>query len=321
MSLEYLLRCPISYEPIPPGSIYSHKGLKALNPQLKNLNILAYSAVEQRKLAMELADKLSIQGVQPKLSINLSVKENCFKIVTQNGAYILKPQVELFPELPQNEDVSMRLAKTFGIEVPLHGLIYCSDGSLSYFIKRFDRVGRQKRSLEDFSQLMQHSREKKYASSMEKLSLIIDKYCTFPAIEKYKLLKRILFNFLIGNEDMHLKNYSLITMPNLIQLAPAYDFLNSTIASKSPKEEIALSINGKKNNLTKKDLIDYYAYERLGLNKKQVDGILDELNYLTLESGAWETLISISFLSNEMKNNYLEILKKRTDIIFNRKSG
>lgn len=131
----------------------------------------------------------------------------CFEIVELGGTFILKPPHPIYDELPQNEDVTMRLAKSVGIEVPFHGMIYNIDDSLTYLIKRFDRLPRgHKVATEDFSQLMGHSRDTKYESSMEKLIPVIEKHCTFPLLEKMKLFRRTLFNFLVGNEDMHLKN-------------------------------------------------------------------------------------------------------------------
>ncbi len=124
----------------------------------------------------------------------------------------------------------MTLAEIFGIEVPVHGLVYSKDKSKTYFIKRFDRIGHnQKLAVEDFSQLLGLDRETKYESSMEKVIWVVSTYCSFPKIEFVKLFKRTLFNFLVGNEDMHLKNFSLITRQDRVALSPAYDLLNSTI--------------------------------------------------------------------------------------------
>lgn len=153
------------------------------------------------------------------------------KLSIQNGRYILKPQSEYYEEIPENEALSMTLASMIGIQIPVHGLVYSKDGSMTYFVKRFDRKGHnQKVSLEDFAQLSGGTRETKYSSSMEKVAKIIELYCTFPKIELAKLFKLTLFNFLIGNEDMHLKNFSLITTNRKIMLSPAYDLINTTIA-------------------------------------------------------------------------------------------
>lgn len=141
----------------------------------------------------------------------------------------------------------MCLAEIVGLEIPVHGLIYSKDNSMTYFIKRFDRIGANKKlALEDFAQLSGEDRYTKYKSSMEKVAAIIESFCTFPKIEFVKLFKLTLFNFLIGNEDMHLKNFSLITRGSKVSLSPAYDLLNSTIAQKNAEEEIALPIRGRK---------------------------------------------------------------------------
>lgn len=306
MSEKALHRCPITYAPLPAGERYSAEGLKELSPQLKHLEDLPLSAQEQRIEARKRADKMSIQGVQSKLSAKLEVKEGRFEIVDVGGKYILKPPHELYEQLPENEDLSMHLATTVGIEVPLHGLLYSRDASLTYFIKRFDRAGhKDKLPLEDFSQLSGHTRETKYRSSMEQLVKVINQFCTFPLLEKKKLLMRVLFNFLIGNEDMHLKNYSLITREDKVQLSPAYDFLNSTIVLGNPAEQIALPLRGKKNKLKKTDWIDYYALQILALNRVTVDEVLEQISKV---SPQWEEWIARSFLSEDMKEKYLEIL-------------
>ena len=264
-------RCPITYAAISGAERYSSIGLKKLSPKLTKLNDLPFSAKEQRLEALQRADKMSIQGIQPKLSALLSVKESQFQIVDSGGHYILKPQHDTYRETPENEDLTMKLAGIVGIEVPLHGLIYSEDGSLTYFIKRFDRIRhKDKLNVEDFAQLSLMDRETKYSSSMEKLVPIIEKYCTFPLVEKVKLFVRTIVNYLLGNEDMHLKNFSLISRDKKVELSPAYDFINSTIVLHNPREELALTLNGKKSNLSRNDFVDYYAFERLGLNKNLV---------------------------------------------------
>jgi serine/threonine-protein kinase HipA len=155
-------RCPITYLECSENR-YSEKGLKLLSPTLKSLSLLDYTAEELRAEAMQRASKMSIQGVQPKLSAILNIKNGLFEIVDKDGRYILKPQHQIFPELPQNEDLTMRLAESIGIEIPLHGLIYSKDHSLTYFIKRFDRKGQKdKVATEDFAQLAGMSRDTKY---------------------------------------------------------------------------------------------------------------------------------------------------------------
>lgn len=302
-------RCPITYEEINDDEQYSKRGLRLLSPKLKNLLPLPLTAQEQRSEAVARAGKMSIQGVQTKLSALLRIKEQCFEIVDNKGIYILKTQSSLYPEVPENEAITMSLAATIGLEVPVHGLIYAKDNSMTYFIKRFDRLPRNKKiAVEDFAQLLGLDRETKYRSSMEQVSEVILKYCTYPKIELVKLLRLTLFNFLVGNEDMHLKNFSLISQNNIILLSPAYDLFNSTIAIGNAAEEMALPVNGKKNKITIKTLLDYYGRERLGLNKITIDKVVNDIQ---AKLPKWHEMIDNSFLSEGMKKSYLALLKTR----------
>jgi len=253
---------------------------------------------------------MSIPGVQPKLSATFNTKNQSFELCDLGGTYILKPQNTGYQELPENEDLTMHLAESV-IEVPLHGLLYCMDGEFTYFIKRFDRAAYgNKVSLEDFAQLSRLNRETKYDFSIERMIPIIEKYCTFPVIEKTKLFTRVVFNYLIGNEDMHLKNYSLITRKDIVELAPAYDFINTTIAIgiHTVKEQTALPLNGKKNNLTASDLIEYFGSIRLGLQSAVLDQVLSDFKMATPH---WRNLIDMSFLSERGKEDYRMVLKDR----------
>jgi serine/threonine-protein kinase HipA len=301
-------RCPITYE-LCGTEKYSEKGLRQIAPKLTALNDLPFTAAEQRQEAANRAKKLSIQGVQPKLSAIISVVNQQFEIVDQFGNYIIKPQNDIFPELPENEDVTMKMAKVYGLEVPFHGLVYSKDGSLSYFIKRFDRYSKGKKyATEDFAQLSGNSRDTKYDYTMEKLVKVIDEFCTFPAIAKADFFKRVLFCFITGNEDMHLKNFSVITKAGKTTLAPVYDFLNSSISIKNPQEELALSLKGKKSNFRATEIIDYYAKERLELSDKTIDVILSDMNK---SISKWTELVEISFLSDVMKEKYLNLMEDR----------
>ena len=203
-------KCPITYLPCG-DSRYSEKGLRLLASGLSRLKRLQYTAEEQRREAFNRSTKMSVQGVQPKLSAVLNIKEKRFDIVDKNGRYLLKPQHHLYPQMPENEDLTMRLAASIGLDVPVHGMIWAKDNTLTYFIKRFDRKGQKdKIPVEDFAQLAGLSRDTKYNYSMESLVKLVNAHCTFPAVEKVKLFKLVVFSFITGNEDMHLKNFSII---------------------------------------------------------------------------------------------------------------
>ena len=232
----------------------------------------------------------------------------------RKGRFILKPQIERWKHVPENEDLTMRLAAAVGIEVPLHGLIRAADGGFVYFIKRFDRTGRGARiHVEDFAQLSGENRDTKYQSSMERVAEIIKEFCSFPLLEHQRLFERTLFSFLTGNEDMHLKNFSLMTRDGKRELTPAYDLLNSTMVLANPKEEFALPLNGKKKNLTKKDLLTSFAAERLGLNEN-VRG--DVLRRFRDARASWDRLIDRSFLTADEQARYRDILNVRWARVF-----
>jgi len=303
--------CPITYEMC--EGKYSTGGLRKLSRNLKQLRDLPFTAADQIFEAAARAPRMSIPGVQPKLSAVLNSRTNGFEIVDTGGRYILKPQNPQYRNFPENEDLSMRLAAAAGIPVPLHGLVYSKDGSMTYFIRRFDRVGKKKIAVEDFAKLMGLSRDTKYDASMEKVAQVIDRYCTFPAVEKIKLFRLTLVNFLIGNEDMHVKNFSLMTRDGKVELTPAYDILNTTIVLPGVSEEIALPIKGKKRKLSPEVLVDYFGRIRLGLNRKIIDVLLNELKGVAPE---WDKLIAISFLPDEMKKEYGLLLATRRKRLF-----
>jgi serine/threonine-protein kinase HipA len=288
---------------------YSEKGLKLLASGLSQLEQLEYTAEEQRKEAFHRSSKMSIQGVQPKLSAVLNIKEKKFEVVDRNGRYILKPQHHMYPQMPENEDLTMRMAASIGLEVPFHGLIWAKDDTLTYFIKRFDRKGQKdKIPVEDFAQLAGLSRDTKYSYSMEKLVQLVNEYCTFPVIEKVKLFKLVLFCFITGNEDMHLKNFSIINRNKKIELSPSYDLLNTTIELNDAPEEIALTLKGKRNHLTKQILIKYFGGERCELNDKVISNTVIAI---LAAKPHWMEEINHSFLSDEMKRKYIDVIESR----------
>jgi len=306
------MRCLITYQPS--SDCYSPEGLKHINRNLKRLEDLPFTQEALRLEAAARVEKMSIQGVQPKLSARLNISQGEFELVDHRGKFILKTQSTDYPELPENEDLTMKLANTCGLEVPLHFLVKGSDNQLTYVIKRFDREGwNDKVAMEDFAQLSGLSRETKYNSSMEKVAKIVDIFCTYPVVEKQKLFLSILFSFLTGNEDMHLKNFSVINSQNKVVLSPAYDLLNTSIAIPNPVEEMALPLNAKKNKLTRNDLVDYYGSQCLKLNEKTIQKILNKLYKAAI---LWEPVIRSSFLSAEKQHDYSELLNSRLKRLF-----
>lgn len=301
--------CPITYEPCDDAR-YSAKGLRRLSSRLASLAPLPFDAEEQVREAAARASKMSIQGVQPKLSTVLDVKGGRFRIVDRGGRYILKPQNPLYPFVPENEGLCMQMAHACGIDVPVTGLVLSKDDSWTYFIRRFDRVGRSnKLHVEDLAQLAGQTRDTKYDASMEQVASLVEEYCTFPRVELVRLLRRTLFSFLIGNEDMHLKNFSIVLSNGRVSLSPAYDLLSTTVAMEgAATEELALPIGGRKRKITGKLMLDYFARERMGLEDRVVQATLQDL---TAAVDRWDTLISRSFLPDRQKDALRRIIMTR----------
>ena len=302
------MRCLITNEPWAGPGPYSPAGLRLLDRRLHALAPLPYTRDQLIEEAAARSVKMSIQGMQPKVSTVLRANEGRMEIVDNDGRYIVKPPNLAYPELPENEALTMSLATPLDIEVPAHGLLLNADQTRSYFIRRFDRAGWAKLPVEDFAQLSGESRDTKYSSSTEKLIDVIDTYCTFPALERMKLLDRLLFAFLTGNEDMHLKNWSLVTRDDKVELSPAYDLLNSTIPNPRSREELALPLHGKKSNLRANHFWRYLAVERLGLSPALV---AETKTRAARASATWPDRIATSFLSETMKERYLKLLAER----------
>lgn len=302
-------RCLFTYDALKPKEKdYSHEGLKKLSRKLKQLAVFPYDQDEQIEIAKRMVRKISIQGIQPKFSVALDEKSQAFKEVENKGKFILKPQVRGYKEMPENEDLTMHLVAMAKLKVPWHGLVRCTDDSLSYVVKRFDRVGKNKIPMEDFSQLIGASRDTKYDVSTERVVETIEKYSTFPTLDNFRLFQRILLAFLLGNEDLHLKNLALITLDGKTELSPVYDFVNSTIVNPNSDEELALSIGGKKKGFTKKDLLKDFAEGVLFLPTKK---IAQETERLLKCLTDWKKIIAHSFLSNTLKQKYTDLLEAR----------
>ena len=217
--------------------------------------------------AQEMVGKMSISGVQPKLPVKLADRENDprLEVTGEGGQYILKPQVQAFANLPENEELCMTIAEDIGINVPAHCLVHLKDKSLAYVVRRFDRKGRRKVHQEDFSQILE--KDDKYSGSVEEIGRKLKDVSEVPGLDVQLFFERVVFNFLIGNGDAHVKNYSVIyNEEGLARLAPAYDLVCSRIVIPQEADESALTIQGKKSRIKRKD-IDLLA-EYLGIPKK-----------------------------------------------------
>jgi serine/threonine-protein kinase HipA len=201
--------------------------------------------------AQEMVGRMSISGVQPKLSVRLDKKLGEIVPATEKGEYILKPQLQQFLNIPENENCCMDIAEDLGIDVPPQCLLRLSDDTLAYIIKRFDRRGTEKIHQEDFFQILE--KKDKYQGSLEQIGKKLGEVSVVPGLDVQLFYERVIFNFLIGNGDAHFKNFSILYHePGGVRLSPAYDIVCSRLVIPN-EQDSALTVNGKKNNLLRQD--------------------------------------------------------------------
>jgi len=270
--------------------------------------LVEYSLADMKKLAKKIVrSQFTVTGVQPKISLAFQKSEGKNgKLTLMAGDYILKPPSEKYREIPEMEDLTMHLAAIAGIKTVPHALIPLASGELAYITRRVDRVNGHKIHMEDFCQLSGLLTEDKYNSSMERVGKIARTYSQVPGLDAVNLFELTLFCFITGNNDMHLKNFSLILDKGQWHMAPAYDLLNVNLVNPADDEESALTINGKKKRLRKNDF-DSLA-ESFHLNAVQAKNayqkISSRLNEMT-------RFVEKSFISKASKKAYSAMLKKR----------
>jgi serine/threonine-protein kinase HipA len=273
---------------------------------------IPYSLNQMSELAQHVvARSIAVPGVQAKLSMSLvtETSENPNTRLTVVGAlggnYIFKPPSANFNEMPQNEHVTMRIAEAFNIHVVQSSLIRLESGELSYLTKRIDRTENgEKIHMLDMFQITEAF--DKYKSSMEKVGKALHSYSENTLLDKISYFELSLFCFLTGNNDMHLKNFSMIKSSYGWVLAPAYDLLNVAIVLPDDKEELALTLKGKKRKLKKEDFIEFG--KSMELTDKQIESTFKRMVKNKQKANNW---IDQSFLSNDMKTAYKEILDAR----------
>jgi len=257
---------------------------------------------------------VAVTGVQPKLSLDLEkvdARTSRLTVVGLWGSYILKPPTDHFESLPENEDLTMKLAALCGIKTAEHTLIRLQSGNLAYLTKRFDRQKDKKIHVEDLCQLTETLTEHKYRGSIEKVGKTIRSYATNKGLDALALFELVVFCFITGNADMHLKNFSLIRFDDgEVALSPAYDLVSTKLAMPEDLEESALTINGKKNRLKRADFDELAT--KLGIPVKSSERVYAKF---VKKQTAMLELIGQSFLSDEMKAEYAKLLIKRIEML------
>ena len=273
--------------------------------------LIDFNLSELHELAKEhVIHSKAVTGVQAKLSLNVLKEHNQparLTMIGLHGDFILKPPSTEFKELPENEDVTMHLAELVKIKTAQHGLIRLKSGELAYITRRFDRHKGNKIAVEDFCQLTENLTEQKYRGSIELIGRTANRFTANKGYEAQRLFELVLFSFLTGNADMHLKNFSLIE--NAIgeyEFSPAYDLLSTKLALPEDKEESALTINGKKHKISKKDF-DALAIS-LNINEKSLQAIYNRFATII---PAWEEFIKQSFLSAGTQKAYISLIQEQ----------
>lgn len=309
-------KCLYCYQELKPGQKDFHPACARRFFGSGGVPILPYSRQNINELAREVIEShTTVTGVQPKLSMDINRggrdEPDRLTIVGLWGRYILKPKSDTYPWLPEDEDLTMHLATLARIQVVPHSLIRFSDGELTYITRRIDRDDDGRKYLmEDACQLSERLASDKYKSSYENVGKLIRSYSSMPQLDVVNYWEVVVFSWLTGNSDMHLKNFSLFCrIPGLYTLTPAYDLLNVHLLFDDP-EELALTLDGRKRKINRQNFVN--AMRTTGLDDKVIDNIFAKFQKL---QSHWEAFIDQSFLPQELCERYKAEIAARLAIL------
>lgn len=310
-------KCLCCYKPLRDGEVDYHPlcakrffgcyPAPAIPYTRKDINKLAQVVVQNRT---------TVTGIQAKLSMDLehdaAGQPQRLTIVGVMGRYILKPQTEQFERLPEMEDLTMHLAEIAKIQAVPHAMIRFQDGELNYITRRIDRTddGR-KLPMEDMCQLAGHLTEQKYQGSYEMITHLIRRYSSVANLDLVNFWEQVVFSWIVGNADMHLKNFSLYSeMPDKYVLTPTYDQVSTAIVMPEDTEELALPLNGFKKKLMRMDFMQ--AMEATGVSTQVAERILNRFTPLTSK---WFACIDTSFITDEQKDQFKALIQNRIAVL------
>lgn len=269
------------------------------------------------RIALESTNKgFTVPGVQKKLSLHLTKGDKPrLTLVNYPTGYILKPQADDYSALPEAEYAVMQMAEISGIHTVPYALIRLPSqkNSFAYITKRIDRENGKMLAMEDFCQLDGRLTEDKYRGSYERCGKIVTQYSDSSGLDLTELFLRIVFSFAVGNSDMHLKNFSLIETDegsNKYRLSAAYDMLSTNIIIPSDKEQLALTINGKKQNIRRKDF--FIFAQTIGINDKSAEKMIKKITEL---GDKYIEICENSYMPHDMKDALSELIRKRIEIL------
>lgn len=314
-----MCKCLYCYKPLKDGEVDYHKACARKIFESTTVPALPYTRTNIKELAREIITaSTTVTGVQAKLSLDISRghagESQRFTIVGLWGRFILKPQTDRFANLPENEDLTMHMAEAAGIKTVPHSLIRFADGELCYITRRVDRTKKGERiAMEDMCQLSERLTEDKYKGSYERIAKLIRQYSAAPLLDVVNFWEVVLFSWLTGNADMHLKNFSLFRPIKDYMLTPAYDLLSTALAMPEDDEELALTLNGKKKRIKREDFEK--AMSDSGMDKKAITNLF---NRFSKAIPKWHELIGMSFLSDDLQKTYhdkIDSMAKRISIV------
>ncbi len=300
-----MCKCLYCYQPLQDGQKDFHPACAKKLFGSPAVPSLPYSRANINDLALQVVQsQTTVTGVQAKLSLDINKggknEPDRLTLVGLWGRYILKPKSDNYPWLPEDEDLTMHLAQLARIDVVPHSLIRFDDGELAYITKRVDRGDDgTKYLMEDACQLSERLTSDKYKSSYENVAKLIKRYSATPQLDLVNYWEIVVFSWITGNSDMHLKNFSLLSQAKgTYRLAPAYDLLNVHLVFDDP-EELALTLTGKKKKFNRKNFVE--AMRASGLDGKVIDNIFKKFIKVLPK---WIDFIGISFLPDELKERY-----------------
>lgn len=307
MNMEKCLYC---YKELATGEKDFHKACSKKMFGAPTVPELPYTRENLTDLARQvIRSQTTLTGVQAKLSLDINKgsknETDRFTIVGLWGRYILKPQTERFPYLPEVEDLTMHLAELAKIRTVPHCLVRFADGELCYITRRVDRTSKgEKLPMEDMCQLAERLTEHKYKGSYEQIAKVIQKHSSAPKLDLVNYWELVVFSWITGNADMHLKNFSLYSRQSgIYTLSPAYDMLSTALVMPEDTEELALTLNGRKRKIKKADI--EVAMQASGLDRKVMDNVF---NKFLKAQDKWFEFINSSFLPDDMQEQYRVII-------------
>lgn len=317
-------KCLYCYKELDDNQLHYHPACAMKLFGSKQAPILPYNRDNIEDLALQIIEKsTSVTGVQPKLALDINRggknEPDKLTIVGLWGNYILKPQSPQYPFMPEVEDVTMKMAEVCGIDTVKHGLICMDDGELAYITRRVDRDGKGgKYSMLDMCQLTNRLTEHKYRGAYIQLAETIKKYSVSPLLDVQRFWEIVLFSWITGNSDMHCKNFSLLETPKLgYRLSPAYDLLSVKLVDKFDTDELAMPLVGAGVfddtpivNFNRDSFIE--AMTLSGVSEPIAKKLI---NKQISCKDKWFSIIDISFLNDEFKNNFKVIVNKNIDVL------